>query len=1123
MTSSHEEPALSLAQVLGEEYAALHPEDTLPEDSTPSAFSASDVADLPGLAHALLDGVQQVAATDEMRWYLHPPAPTSTMLDRVAAVVVHDQTALVELLRELVEGPRESTDAARVKQLIAARLTELLATDLEHDSAFAPLLPALHAQDDGQLMERPAPERNRFLLECALSAFLLTSEDRRLATVLERMHSQRHAALCLSGGGIRSASFAMGVVQGLARRGLLSRFHYLSTVSGGGYTGSWLSAWMARAGSQRVHEQLGGVQTGKPDAEPAPLHHIRSYSYYLTPRFGLFSADTWTLIATIGRNVLLIWLVTLPVLAAALMLPRFLVAGPMTTLRDWNQIGLDPADVMVVLMAVGTVLAIGALSFVHRHLYTYSGREDGDGGYSPVTLKQFHLRCLIPLVVAMVALAQSWEMLWSFVRFSPEEARRLAEPLSHRAWTQVLIDADPSVLDAQSVAVAAGVAFWVFVYLAGGVIGARGRRYRVTSMLLSALSGLFAGAIGGYLSARLFGLTEWLHPPEFYATLSVPLSLSGLLIAKQLVVGFASRQMTDAERESNARFSAWLLITIVGWIGIVGLALYGPVLLNNLIGDTMRLSGVVGLSGLTGLIASITAATSQLPTGSAKSSFGASKVLMAFQRAAIALITPVFAATVIVLVSMFDGKLLGVACVQFESWCPPDDPVGVADLFHGRVTPFSPADYATPHLVFAAFIVVLLVAYVLGRLIDTNRFSLHAMYRVRLVRTFLGASKPPGEREPNPFTGFDETDDLPMRDLWPATKQEHGDDGSHPPLHVLNLTLNLVAGSKLATQSRKATAFTVTSLHAGSADVGYRRTSAVTSATQRLYGGHDGISLGTAMAISGAAASPNAGYHSSPAVTFLMTLFNARLGWWLGNPGSAGKDSYGSEEPKLALQPILDEMFGRTTDTSPYIYLSDGGHFENLGLYEMVRRRCRFIVVSDAGCDPKASYDDLGGAIRKIRIDFGIPIEFDSGIPIYSRDSSPAPADARYWAVGRILFSQADGRGAMSDAESEALDGVLLYIKPAFYGREAYDVYNYGMSTPEFPHESTANQFFGEAQFESYRALGLHAVNSLCESEFGVAEDSDEQVTRARFDEWFAADKRFQTAEGIAQRTQVVG
>ena len=190
------------------------------------------------------------------------------------------------------------------------------------------------------------------------------------------------------------------------------------------------------------------------------------------------------------------------------------------------------------------------------------------------------------------------------------------------------------------------------------------------------------------------------------------------------------------------------------------------------------------------------------------------------------------------------------------------------------------------------------------------------------------------------------------------------------PFHVVNMALNLVRGKNLAWQQRKAESFTVTPLHAGSYRVGYRRS--------QDYGKGDkgeSISLGTAVAISGAAASPNMGYHSSPGITFLLTLFNARLGWWLGNPGAAGQHTYDRAYPKFAIGPLLAETFGLTDDQSRYIYVSDGGHFENLGLYEMVLRRCHFIVLSDAGQDAEYTFEDLGNAIRKIRIDLGIPIE----------------------------------------------------------------------------------------------------------------------------------------------------
>ncbi len=105
-----------------------------------------------------------------------------------------------------------------------------------------------------------------------------------------------------------------------------------------------------------------------------------------------------------------------------------------------------------------------------------------------------------------------------------------------------------------------------------------------------------------------------------------------------------------------------------------------------------------------------------------------------------------------------------------------------------------------------------------------------------------------------------------------------------------------------------------------------------------------GASLGVALAISGAAASPNMGYHSSPALAFLMTVFNVRLGRWCGNP--VDESAWTRPGPHVAAWRLLRELLGLTTSTSGYVYLSDGGHFENLGLYELVRRRCRFVVAS---------------------------------------------------------------------------------------------------------------------------------------------------------------------------------
>jgi len=280
---------------------------------------------------------------------------------------------------------------------------------------------------------------------------------------------------------------------------------------------------------------------------------------------------------------------------------------------------------------------------------------------------------------------------------------------------------------------------------------------------------------------------------------------------------------------------------------------------------------------------------------------------------------------------------------------------------------------------------------------------------------------------------------------------------------VVNMALNLVKGDNLAWQERKAESFTATPLHAGSYRLGYR------SAAE--YGG--GISLGTAVTISGAAASPNMGYHSSATLAFLMTLFNVRLGWWLGNPGPHGEGPHDREGPAFALRPLLAEASGDTNDEYPYVYLYDGGHFENLALYEMVLRRRRYIVISDACCDPNYAFDDLGNAIRKIRTDFGVPVDIVGKIEMFPRAADGKPVEGQYVAIGRIRYKAIDG--------PDAVDGILIYIKPGIYKSDFFprDVYNYAQLSAAFPHESTSDQFFSESQFESYRMLGRHVINEI--------------------------------------------
>jgi hypothetical protein len=324
------------------------------------------------------------------------------------------------------------------------------------------------------------------------------------------------------------------------------------------------------------------------------------------------------------------------------------------------------------------------------------------------------------------------------------------------------------------------------------------------------------------------------------------------------------------------------------------------------------------------------------------------------------------------------------------------------------------------------------------------------MYCQRLIRTFLGASR--RDRRPNAFTGFDSKDDVCVHDLADVR-----------PLHVINTTLNAVETTHVGRHERKAQSLTFSPLHVGNRFVGYR--AAPEYGSDGDGGPGTGISLGMALSVSGAAASSAMGMYSTKARAFLLTLANARLGLWFGNPQNA--KTWQRSEPPLGVGPIAREMLGLTTDHNPYVYLSDGGHYENLALWEMVARGCRYIIISDAGCDPTYAFGDLSNAVRRIRLDLGIPILFS---PL-SQSREGQGRTNQHGGIGIIKYSAVDGPGAP--------DGTILYLKATLSGDEPVDVRNFAAAAPLFPHDSTSNQFFDEARFESYRALGYHTVLSV--------------------------------------------
>ena len=825
---------------------------------------------------------------------------------------------------------------------------------------------------------------------------------------------EKPAALCLSGGGIRSATFALGILQGLARCGLLQRFHYLSTVSGGGYIGGWLTAWIENA-DRGLGEVIGKLahprRHTRPNPEPEQIKNLRSYSNYLSPRLGLLSADAWTLGGTYLRNLILNWFVLIPLLAAVLAVPWIYTAILMK----------NPAPYTFALMWAGGVCVAIGVAFMGINLPC--------GGNKRASQPRFLLFCALPILLAAIFMTIHWAWFRNYERPLPQ-------------WSFLGLTAThPSIFF-----IYLGVAIHLLSW-ASSLLRAHG--FRLTEFLAVIVSGGVGGWLLWFGAARIFN--QPLAVAELYTCFAVPLFLSFIFLAIMVFAGISSRWTGDPDREWWGRAAGWFLALAIGWILISGLVVFGPLLLSW----TGSAISTLSLGSLAGLLTIWAGRSSAIPANEKQAGTASRGALLLAQGARVASV--LFVAVLMIVITKGTTALVKFAGTSLKIPWNLEAPSGVV----GRKVEYLNIILYTPAwLISSIALALVLFGLAMAYLINTNKFSLHAMYRDRLIRAYLGASNK--ARDPNPFTGFDEADNWCMRDLWSREKF----NGKLLP--VINVALNLVGGGNLAWQERKAASFTISPLHCGSASVGYRKTDGPDG---QRYGGGGGISLGGAMTLSGAAASPNMGYHSSAVVTFILTLLNVRLGAWLGNPGKSGDKTFQLNYPNFRVRPILSEAFGLTNETNPYVYLSDGGHFENLGLYEMVLRRCHFIVVSDAGQDPACSFVDLGGAVRKIRIDLGVAIEFDE-IPIFSRDDESVEGRGRHAAIGRIRYAPVDG--------PDAPDGVIVYVKPACYGEEPRDIYEYFKSNKTFPHESTVDQFFTESQFESYRMLGVHTMEKLC-------------------------------------------
>lgn len=830
------------------------------------------------------------------------------------------------------------------------------------------------------------------------------------AELRRRAHEMDLSALCLSGGGIRSAAFNLGVLQALARHGMLKQFDYLSTVSGGGYIGSWLQRMIHERGSVRAAEEA----LGNADLPAEEVRRLRDYTNFLAPRGGALSADLWGDIVLYLRNVLINWSVYLPLFALAVLAAIFYRTLIFAVGHAWQA-------QFVFILAAAMALAVSTFHTA-RFLPDHQDDDAGACGAQP--------RAITRRVV--------WPALaWAGLAPLGLEGGHGVTPLA-------LL---PAYLLAQSIGYAAA-------WLSAKRGAARPELFWSNAVAFGA--GTF---VSGAWIALLFAFADWVaalaidERAQLLAVIGPFWLLLALALHSTVFVGLRrDGAQFDLDREWLARISALKLRAGTIWLGFALAALSVPAVLQIAWTGTWPAPVVTLVAGPLGAW-----------LGKQASSGGASVIGAISRSERMRVLGPALLAVLFIL-GLVASLALGIGAV-----------LGLAQDCAGDALHFGKqAREWLPFLAQAFTLLALLgVLHWINRRVNVNRYSMHAVYRNRLMRAFLGAARG-ANRRPDPFTGFDPQDNLPLRWLL------RDDAGPRPLFPLINLTLNLTAGATAAWAERKAMAFTATPLacgapllrpsHAPGAAHGPDRPG-VYVPTQGYAGLENadtnpkrahGLSLASAMAISGAAVSPNWGYHSSPVAAFVMTLFNVRLGAWLPNPAAVTSPrQLNFAFPPRSLRALGSDLLGLSDDAGPAIYLSDGGHFENLGVYEALRRRCRWILAIDAGQDGLCQFEDLGNALRKARIDMQIRIAFETPPRIVARGDAAGLKTATGFARATIHYPEPDGGTS-----------TLLYLKPTLLPDCPQDVRAYANTSAAFPHEPTADQFFSESQFESYRALG---------------------------------------------------
>jgi hypothetical protein len=826
--------------------------------------------------------------------------------------------------------------------------------------------------------------------------------------------------LALSGGGIRSATFNLGLLQGLQRLGLLRLFDYVSTVSGGGYVGSFWSEWLARQqqATRDQHPEKGPVDIDEARLFPTVVEegpmprsvvdtdeerHLREFSRFLAPRWGFFEVEMWTAIVAVLAGLVPALFIATSVIGVALVL-WLALTFPLASTSNW-----------------APVPVLGLTTFVVFYVF---------------------------------------EKLWQEFKRDASGAAAMAEAAARRARR----------------------AYWAVVVLTIVLVGAfqyrlpsiyQGRFETQVPIYMSAVVGAWSGAPGAGLVKwwAVSGIENparaWIFSPRLFdygvAWLAAAFVLLVVRVLRPLVPYDA--RLTAGERATGMAGGAHHgVVEVVRFLRAPETVAAYDRALSRVIALGVVWSGVAALwhvaINLGAIVGAAVAAVASAGAFAALRNWIGVTLRRPSEAGFLDRLKPVLPQvlaylTLSLAVIVVGGLLIRVNGVDWFAWWT------VTSMMLGVL--------------------------VLGLFIAPEEFGLHAFYRDRIGRAYAGAcnlAAGQGAAE-NRGTEPRDGDNRLMTELVGR------------PLHLVCCAANDLSGDQVETLGRGARS-AVLSKHGFSIGRHFHRWTPVS--VQRL---------GAAVTASAAAFNSNMGQISvrvGPAVAFLMSALNLRLGLWLRHPAAA------APAPRRWPGVLFYREMGGLTSASGRIvpgrlpnwdlrdvHLSDGAHFENLALYELIRRHCRYVLVSDCGADPTVAFDDLGNVLRRIREDFGVDIQLD----VSALRPGPDGRSRQHVAVGTIHYSPTDR-------------GILLYVKPSLTGDEPTDVLQYKTRNTAFPHEGTGDQFYDEAQWESYRRLGLHAAE--CIFEFVRAESSDATKVSA---DWVFAEAGHQwglTPQGLEER-----